>query len=301
MKRTAYAREKRRRLNGGSSLRRRGETGERSMLYRVEGIVIRSIDYGEGNKIVTLLTAGNGKQGIVIRGARKPKSRHGALAQLFTYGDYSFYKSGSLGTLNSGEVIESYRELRQGLDGPAYASYAAELTDRAVGDEDAGAFLFRQLNACLSALAAGKDPGVILRVYEMKVIGAAGYMPVLEECANCGSGEGEFRFSPAAGGALCSRCRHRDPAALELDESVWKLLRLFAGLDLARLGSIALKDSSKSQLQLALRHWMDHHLNLHLKSRQFLDQLERHGELLGRAPETGLREARPFDNPDTVG
>lgn len=260
------------------------------MLYRVEGIVIRSTDYGEGNKIITLLTDTHGKRGIVIRGARKPKSRYGALAQLFTYGDYSFYQSGSLGTLNSGEVIASFRELREGLEGPAYASYAVELTDRAVGDEDAGTFLFRQLRACLEHLAAGKDPSVVLRVYEMKIVAAAGYLPSLEACVHCGREDGPFLFSAAAGGSLCSQCRHRDPSALVLDDAVWKLLRLFAGLDLARLGNISVKEASKRQLQTAMRAWMDAHLDLRLKSRHFLDQLERHGELLGRPPESGVRE-----------
>lgn len=277
------------------------------MFYRVEGIVIRSTDYGEGNKIITLLTATHGKQGVVVRGARKPRSRFGALAQLFTYGEYSYHKSSSLGTLSSGEVIESFRELREGLDGPAYASYAAELTDRAVGEEDAGAYLFRQLKACLSALAEGKDPAVIMRVYEMKIVGAAGYLPVLDVCAGCGRTDGGYRFSPALGGALCPSCRQRDPSAMELDEPVWKLLRLFAVMDLARLGSVALKDGSKRQIQLAMRRWMDTHLGLNLKSRQFLDQLEKHGELLGRSPESGIRENRaaggpdPFDNTDPVG
>jgi len=259
------------------------------MLYRVEGIVIRSTDYGEGNKIVTLLTDTHGKRGMIIRGARKPKSRYGALAQLFTYGDYSFYQSGSLGTLNSGEVIASFRELREGLEGPAYASYAVELTDRAVGDEEAGQYLFRQLRACLEQLAAGKDPSVVLRVYEMKIAAAAGYLPVLDACVHCGREDGAFLFSAAAGGALCAQCRHRDPAAIVLDDAVWKLLRLFAGLDLARLGNIAVKETSKRQLQTAMRSWLDAHLDLRLKSRQFLDQLERHGELLGRPPESGAR------------
>lgn len=281
------------------------------MLYRVEGIVIRSTDYGEGNKIVTLLTETHGKQGIVIRGARKPKSRYGALAQLFTYGDYAFYKSGSLGTLNSGEVIESYRELREGLEGPAYAAYAAELTDRAVGEEDAGAYLFRQLSACLAGLAEGKDPEVVIRIYELKIAIAAGYRPVLRECASCGRDERAFRFSADAGGALCPQCRHRDPGALLLDERVWKLLQLFADLDLTRLGAISVKDDTKRQLRDVLRRWHDTHLGMNLKSRSFLDQLEKHGQLLGRAPESGLREKReteetasnrdnPFDNPESV-
>jgi DNA repair protein RecO (recombination protein O) len=262
------------------------------MLYRVEGIVIRSTDYGEGNKIITLLTPSYGKQGVVVRGAKKAKSRYGALAQLFTYGEFSYYKSGSLGTLNSGEIIEPFRELREGLEGPAYAAYAAELTDRAINDDEAAAYLFHQLKACQTALAEGKDPQIVLRVYEMKVIGAAGYAPVLDECANCGSVERPFRFSAFAGGALCANCRHKDPGALELEESVWKLLRLFADLDLRRLGSVTVKDSSKRQLQLVLRRWIDTHLGLNLKSRNFLDQWEKYGDLLGQ------REPKPAEPPE---
>ncbi|MFD0672060.1 DNA repair protein RecO [Cohnella sp. GCM10027633] len=264
------------------------------MLYRVEGIVIRSVDYGEGNKIITLLTPSYGKQGIVVRGAKKPKSRFGAMAQLFTYGDYSYYKNNSLGTLNSGEILESFRELREGLEGPAYAAYAAELTDRAINDDEAAAYLFYQLKACQAALCEGKDPQVVLRAYEMKIVVAAGYEPALDECVSCGRAQGPFRFSPLAGGALCMYCRHRDNAALELEDGVWKLLRLFVPLDMRRLGNVAVKESTKRQLQLVMRRWMDTHLGLNLKSRQFLDQLEKYGELLGGPTE------RPRPTPGTA-
>ena len=281
------------------------------MRYRVLGIVIRSTDYGEGNKIVTLLTETHGKQGIVIRGARKPKSRYGALAQLFTYGDYAFYKSGSLGTLISGEVIEPFRQLREGLETAAYAAYAVELTDRAAGDEDAGGALFRQLKACLSGLAEGKDPEVILRIFELKIAIVAGYRPVLDACANCGRLEGPMQFSAASGGALCPQCRHRDPVAIPLDERVWKLLRLFAAMDLARLGGISVRAETRRQLREVLRRWLDMHLGVHLKSRSFLDQLEKHGQLLAERHDDAIRERRerakpasepdvPFDNPESV-
>lgn len=245
------------------------------MLYRMEGIVIRGTDYGEGNKIITILTPSHGKQGIVVRGARKPKSRYASLAQPFTHGDFSFYKAGQLGTLNSGEIIEPYRELRENIESAAYASYAAELCDRGIGEEDASGFLYLQLKACFQALAEGKDPQIVIRAFEMKIASCAGYAPLLDECAGCGRTGAAFRFSPAAGGALCPACRHRDPAALELSETTWKLLRLFAALDLRRLGQINVKDAYKRELRQAMRKWMDHHLGLKLKSLHFLDQWER--------------------------
>ncbi|CAM4025472.1 DNA repair protein RecO [Cohnella lubricantis] len=245
------------------------------MLYRMEGIVIRGTDYGEGNKIITILTPSHGKQGIVVRGARKLKSRYSSLAQPFTHGDFSFFKSGQLGTLSSGEIIEPYRELREGIETAAYASYAAELCDRGIGEEDAGGYLFHQLKACFAALAEGKDPQIVIRAFEMKIAGSAGYAPLLDECASCGRTGVPFRFSPAAGGALCGNCRHKDPSAMELSDATWKLLRLFAALDLRRLGQISVKDTYKLQLRAAMRKWMDHHLGLKLKSQHFLDQWER--------------------------
>ncbi|RUS48482.1 DNA repair protein RecO [Cohnella sp. AR92] len=249
------------------------------MLYRMEGIVIRGTDYGEGNKIITIFTPSHGKQGIVVKGARKPKSRYASLAQLFTYGDFSFYKTGQLGSLNSGEIIEPFRELRENLDRSAYAAYAAEMCDRIVGEEDASGYLYQQFKACLAALAEGKDGAIVIRIFEMKIVQAVGYAPVLNECALCGRTEGSFRFSSHLGGALCERCRHQDPSALELLPQTWKLLRIFAAIDLRQLGQTDVKGSVKTQLKTAMRRWMDHHLGMKLKSVHFLDQWEKMDEI----------------------
>lgn len=246
------------------------------MLYRVEGIVIRSMDYGENNKIVTLLTKANGKAGVLIRGAKKMRSRHGSLAQPFTYGEFVFFRGGSgLGTLNHGEIIESYSNLRETLDLSAYASYAAELTDRTLQEEEAGSFHFEQLKACLSALAEGKDAQIVIHLYEMRILELSGYAPELDECINCGNRVGPFRLAPQTGGVLCSRCFGRDPFALNMSEGAHKLLRLFRRMDMRRLGAIQVKPETKAELKVCMRKLMDSQLGLQLKSRNFLDQLDK--------------------------
>jgi DNA repair protein RecO (recombination protein O) len=245
------------------------------LLYRVEGIIIRSMDYGEGNKIVTILTKTHGKAGVMIRGAKKPKSRHGSLAQLFTHGEFVYFKSSGLGTLNHGEILESHHALREDLFKAAYASYACELIDRALQDEDAGTYLFEQLNACLTSLAEGKDPSVIIHLFEMKILQAAGYSPELEACVSCGRDNGPFSFSARLGGLLCPQCRYKDSSAMEAGETLIKLLRLFGRMDMRRLGTIQVKDQTKKELAACMRQLIDTHLNLQLKSRMFLDQLDR--------------------------
>ncbi|MBH5318123.1 DNA repair protein RecO [Paenibacillus sp. GSMTC-2017] len=245
------------------------------MLYRVEGIVIRSMDYGENNKIVTLLTKTNGKAGVLIRGAKKVKSRHASLAQPFTYGEFQYFRGTGLGTLNHGEIIESHHDLRSQLDLSAYASYAAELTDRTIQDEEPTGFHFEQLRACFTALKEGKDAQIVSHLFEMRILDLSGYAPELEECVACGNRVGPFRLSANAGGILCSRCTHRDSSSLPLSEGVHKLLRLFRGMDMRRLGSITLKDETKVELKRCMRSLMDTQLGIVLKSRNFLDQLDK--------------------------
>ena len=246
------------------------------MQYRAEGIIIRSTDYGEGNKIVTVLTESHGKTGIVIRGAKKARSRHGSLSQPFTHGEFNYFRNTGLGTLTHGEIIESHHVLRERLELAAYAAYAAELTDKALQDEEAGSFIFQQLKACFTALEEGKDAQIVTELYEMKILQAAGYGPALNACTSCGNAAQTMALSARSGGVLCGRCRQRDPYALELGEGTFKLLKLFAGMDLRRLGNVQVKDETKNQLKQAMRLLMDAHIGLPLKSRAFLDQMDKY-------------------------
>ncbi len=62
------------------------------MFEKCEGIVIRTIDYGETNKIVTIFTREWGKVAAMARGAKKPSSRLSSVTQIFTYGVYLVQK-----------------------------------------------------------------------------------------------------------------------------------------------------------------------------------------------------------------
>jgi len=247
------------------------------MQYRVQGIVIRSMDYGEGNKIITLFTLEFGKMAVIVRGAKKVKSRYASVAQLFTYGDYLFYKSGQLGTLNHAEIIHSHHRIRDDLYKAAYASYMAELTDRLLADQEANAFLFEQLKASLQGLEEDKDMQILGFMYEMKIWMLAGYMPQLDECVSCGSSQGDMRFSVGMGGILCERCRLKDAQSIPLSAGIWKLIRILAQADIRRLGQIDVKPETKATIKQLMRSYFDAHIGLQLKSRQFLEQMEKYG------------------------
>lgn len=246
------------------------------MFVKSEGIVIRSTDYGEGNKIITVFTREHGKIGMMARGAKKPKSRLAAISQLLTYGYYMYDRTGSqLATLNQGEIIHSFRDIRQDLTRTAYAAYMVELLDKLTEEREANPYLFQLLQLTLEYLEAGKDFEVLSRIFEVKMLQAAGYRPRLDGCLACKSGDGPFLFSVREGGFICEKCRYRDPHSMVLTEGTAKLLRLFQHFDLSRMGDIKVKETTKTQLRQVLQHFIDEHAGLRLKSRHFLEQLRK--------------------------
>lgn len=246
------------------------------MLYRVEGIVIRSFDYGEGNKIITIYTRTHGKASVMVKGAKKLKSRHSAITQLFTYGEFVYYQGGQMGSLNQGEIIQPHQKLREDLHLSAYSAYLVEMVDRMTGEQEGSEFLFEQLQTALSLLEEGKEPQVVLRIFEMKMLGLSGVMPVLHECVSCGAVEPPFALSAAMGGLLCTRCQRRDVRAMIVGEATVKLLRVFQQMDLRRLGKVEIKDQTKAELKQFMRSFMNTHVDISFRSQKFMDQMDKH-------------------------
>nr|WP_267879710.1 DNA repair protein RecO [Caldalkalibacillus mannanilyticus] len=178
------------------------------MLIKTEGIIIRSKDYGEGNKIITIYSSQMGKISVMARGAKKTKSRLSSVSQLFTYGSFLIQKGSghSLGTLSQGEIVQSFRELRHNLTLTAYAAYFAELLDKLVEDNERSTSLFNLLLTIFTYLEEEKDAEILARLYEMKMLMASGYRPVVLNCVNCACPEPLQHFSIREGGLLCRQC-----------------------------------------------------------------------------------------------
>ncbi|MBS2969734.1 DNA repair protein RecO [Metabacillus sp. KIGAM252] len=244
------------------------------MLQKCEGIIIRSSNYGENNKIVTIYTRELGKVGVMARGAKKPNSRLAAMTQLFTYGTFLFQKSSGLGSLQQAETLVSMRSIREDLFMTAYASYMAELLDKGTDNLERNPFLFELFLQIFQHLDKGQDPDILLRMFELKMLPVLGITPHLNDCVNCGSTDGTFHFSIREAGFLCHRCFEKDPFRLVISQGAVRLLRLLYFFDLSRLGQISVKTETKNELKLVLNSYYQEYSGLYLKSKRFLDQIE---------------------------
>ena len=183
-------------------------------LYRDDGIVLRTHDLGEADRIVTVLTRRNGRVRAVGKGVRRTKSRFGARLEPFTHVDLQLHTGRSLDVITQAETVRPYGEALW-PDYPRYTSGIAmlETAERFTPVEKEPTLRqFLLLVGGLRALGAGEHvPRLVLDAYLLRSLAVAGYAPALGECAVCGSpaaGSGGSRvFAIAAGGLTCRACR----------------------------------------------------------------------------------------------
>jgi DNA repair protein RecO (recombination protein O) len=244
------------------------------LLQKVEGIIIRTNDYGETNKIITVFTRELGKIGLMARGAKKPSSRLSSISQLFTYGYFLVQTSKGLGTLQQGESITSMKHIKADIIAMAYASYIVELTDKAMEEKKGNPYLFELLYQTLNYINEGLDIEILTMIYELKMLQVIGLYPHLSSCVNCGRTESVFSFSIQEGGFLCHICSEKDPNRLQISPATVRLLRLFYSFDIKRLGNISVKNETKAELKMVITRFYEEYSGLMLKSKRFLNQLD---------------------------
>lgn len=250
------------------------------MLQKCEGIVIRTTDYGETNKIITLYTREWGKLGVMARGAKKPNSRLSSITQLFTHGYFLVQRGTGLGSVQQGEMITSLRGIGEDIFLTAYASYIVELTDKCTEEKKPNHFQFELLFQTLNYMNEGYDSDVLMNIYEMKMLNVLGLYPILNQCSVCGSTDGHFSFSIREGGLICHLCLAKDPYHFKISQPTVKLLRLFYYIDLSRLGNISVKEETKAELKKVITAYYEEYSGLYLKTKKFLNSMEQFRNLL---------------------
>jgi DNA repair protein RecO (recombination protein O) len=177
--------------------------------FKTEAVVLRSIRFGEADRVLHLYTAERGRLGAVAKGVRRVRSRFGGrLEPLFRVRLVLHEGRGELCTVTSAETVDAHpalREHRGALDRATQACDAVlRLFDAAEPNRPAYHLLCREL------ALLGADPTGATRAhglaFRLKLLLAAGFLPELAACASCGDPEHLAGFSASAGGVVCAGC-----------------------------------------------------------------------------------------------
>lgn len=182
-----------------------------SKTFKTEAIVLRSIRYGEADRILHLYSREYGRLGAIAKGSRKPKTRFGGRLEPFFRLALVLHRGrGDLHTITSAETVEGFSNLRSSGAGISAASDACggvlRLLDGAEPNLAAYNLLCRYL-ALIDSDPKGPaaSPGGMV-TFRLKLALAAGFAPELSGCSRCGNSEHLTAFSGVAGGVVCPTC-----------------------------------------------------------------------------------------------
>src|SRR5512137_804594 len=99
---------------------------------KTRAIVLRSLDYGESDRILTFLTDEVGKLKGIAKGARRSRRRFANALEPFSLATILFSRRGSSGLsfIEGSDVINHFAGIRADLDGTLVAAYVAELAEQ---------------------------------------------------------------------------------------------------------------------------------------------------------------------------
>jgi DNA repair protein RecO len=242
-------------------------------MTKAEGIIIRTTDYGETNKIITLYTEEFGKIGLMARGAKKPKSSLSSVCHVLFYGLCLFNKGRGLGALYQAESIDPFRTLLGDLEKTSYAVLIVELLDRLTEENQPSPALFRLLRETLILIEKGTDEAVMAAIFAVKMMRVAGIDPQVDQCLRCGNKEGPFSFSIAGGGFLCRNCTASDPHAFPLSAAAARLFPVFRKVPVQRIGHVSVRKETTDEFETILAAYFEQNAGIRLKAMRFIRQL----------------------------
>jgi DNA repair protein RecO (recombination protein O) len=230
---------------------------------KTEGIVLRSLRYGEADRILHLYTPDRGRVSAIAKGVRRARSRFGGRLEPFFRLELVLYEGRSeLLTVTSVETIAGHPRLREDAGALDGAARACEAVARVFDDGDPHRGVYHLLANELALLdhepqKAGRSNALAFR---LKLLLAAGFAPQLGACASCGEQEHLAGFSGAAGGVVCAAC---EASAFPLDQEAHDFLVAAVGNPLADAPDASPR--ALAQAERAILETLEHHAHLRLR------------------------------------
>jgi DNA repair protein RecO (recombination protein O) len=231
--------------------------------FKTEAIVLRSIRYGEADRVLHLYSRERGRIGAMAKGVRRVKSRFGGrLEPLFRVELVAHEGRGELCTVTSVETVDAHPSLRERRDALERATEACDAVLRLLDSQEPNRAAYNLLSRELQLLdrEAGAATRAQALAFRLKLLLAAGFAPELAACASCGEREHLAAFSASAGGVACPGC---EAGSFPLDSEAHRFLVEALTRPLNEFP--AASERALGQADRAIAETLEHHAHVRLR------------------------------------
>jgi DNA repair protein RecO (recombination protein O) len=246
-------------------------------------ILIRRIDYGDYDLILTFFSLVQGKMSVIAKSAKKSSRRFAGVLELFSELDAIVTAGRGLPVLQEVSLKNPFARIRTHPSSLAYASYWVELIHDWMEDHVAQTELYRLLQYVLDELDHQRMPAEVLSiVFQMRFLRLSGHSPNLEQCVGCRRQMPEIRpnvldVDIAKGGIACQACAPACDHAQHMSKGTIKQLLWVSDGDLVRASRMKFSPQAIAESLEFLERFVPHHLGRQPRSLKVLRQLREDG------------------------
>ena len=241
---------------------------------KIEGIIINEVNYSESSKILKILTKELGLISVMSKGCRSLKSKLRGVSTKLIYGNFDiYYKKEGISTLISVDVKDTLRNILTNIDKISYTSYILDLTNQVYKHSD-DKNIYELLISVILKINEDYDHKILTCIFELKLLEYLGIKPNIDGCSICGNDKNIITISTNHGGYVCKNCYQNGKI---YNNKTIQLIRMFYYVDISKITKLEIKEDIKKELIEFINDYYDQYSGLYLKSKVFLDNLNKIG------------------------
>jgi DNA repair protein RecO (recombination protein O) len=231
--------------------------------FKTEAVVLRSIRFGEADRVLHLYTEERGRVGAVAKGVRRVRSRFGGRLEPLSRVKLVLHEGrGDLCTITAADTVHAHASLREGRAAIERGTDACDAVLRLFDAAEPNRAVYNLLCHELALLDADSGLATTAQAlaFRIKLLLAAGFVPELAACASCGEREHLGAFSGSAGGVVCPGC---EAGAFPMTEEAHRFMTDALGKPLAEAPQAS--ESALRQADRAIGETAEHHAHVRLR------------------------------------
>ncbi len=247
-------------------------------LHTTEAIVIRSLSYGESDKIITFFTRDFGKIKGIAKGARRSRKRFQNALELFAHLRLVFFAKEGMDLVRAEgcDLLRSFSGIRDDLAKIVYANYFLELVNEMTGEREIARETYDLLFSFLSGLDEKEPHEEVLRVFEIRMLSLFGYRPNMKTCSLCKKDWEDLKTSPTVffsfdkGVLVCERCSKSEGFLIPLSLGTARLIERISQMEISKVHRFKFTVQALQESRALLPRFIMHQLGKELKSLKML-------------------------------
>lgn len=254
--------------------------------FSTDAILLRKIEYGDHDYIITFLTRSRGKICVIAKNAKKSVKRFSGALDLFSVNHIqcTFPKKikDSLTILAQTDLENGFVNIRYDVFKTTYACYWVELIYLWLEEGKKQTQLYDLLFFVLDMLNQSEIKMEVLSLlFQIRFMRISGFSPNIEFCDNCNTPVDDIQqkrvqFDFKEGKIVCDNClKNRSAHGMNVSKGTLKQLVWINAVDIQRADRMKSSLFAIQEGAILLESFIPFHIGREFKSLKFLRQLRK--------------------------